>query len=37
MNYTVNPFSNDIILLLNEICSPDCPHPYDGLVAGSVA
>lgn len=30
-------FRQDTLLLLNELCSPDCPHPYDGLVAGSVA
>jgi hypothetical protein len=30
-------FRQDILLLLNELCAPDCPHPYDGLVAGSVA
>ena len=30
-------FKRDYVLLLNELCSKDCPHPYDGLVAGSVA
>ena len=30
-------YRDDTLLLLNEICSPDCPHPYDGCVAGSVA
>lgn len=30
-------YKKDTVALLNEICSPDCPHPYDGCVAGSVA
>lgn len=30
-------YKRDVILLLNELCSQDCPHPYDGCVAGSVA
>jgi hypothetical protein len=28
---------NDIIELLNLICSDESPHPYDGCVAGSIA
>jgi hypothetical protein len=31
------PFKNDIIRLLNLICSDESPHPYDGCVAGSIA
>lgn len=27
----------DLIDLLNLLVAPDCPHPYDGTVAGSVA
>lgn len=30
-------FADDILALLNKLCSEDCPHPYDGTVAGSVA
>lgn len=30
-------FLKDMLLLLNELCAQDCPHPYDGCVAGSVA
>jgi hypothetical protein len=28
---------DDVIKLLNVIISPECPHPYDGLIAGGVA
>jgi hypothetical protein len=30
-------FKNDILRLLNLICSDESPHPYDGCVAGSIA
>lgn len=30
-------FKKDILALLNELCAKDCPHPYDGTVAGCVA
>ena len=30
-------FKNDILKLLNLICSDESPHPYDGCVAGSIA
>lgn len=30
-------YAEDLLLLLNELYSKDCPHPYDGCVAGSVA
>ena len=30
-------FVEDGIELLNLLCDPRCPHPYDGIVAGSVA
>jgi len=30
-------FKRDTLALMNELTSKDCPHPYDGLVAGSVA
>jgi len=30
-------FKKDILSLLNLLVSETCPHPYDGLVAGSVA
>ncbi len=28
---------DDVRDLLTLLCSPNCPHPYDGVVAGSVA
>ena len=30
-------FFNDVLELLNLLISDECPHPYDGCVAGSVA
>jgi hypothetical protein len=30
-------FERDLLALLTALASPDCPHPYDGTVAGSVA
>lgn len=30
-------FKKDLVELLNYLLSPNCAHPYDGLVAGSVA
>ena len=30
-------FREDTLALINELCAEDCPHPYDGTVAGSVA
>jgi len=30
-------YRKDILGLLNKLCAEDCPHPYDGCVAGSVA
>lgn len=30
-------FKKDLLALLTELCAPDCPHPYDGTVSGSVA
>jgi hypothetical protein len=30
-------FAKDMLALCNELAAPDCPHPYDGCVAGSVA
>jgi hypothetical protein len=29
--------ADDLLELLNLICSPRCPHPYDGTVAGTIA
>lgn len=31
------PYKQDVLDLLNVIYSENCPHPYDGCVAGSVA
>lgn len=30
-------YKRDLLLLLNELVAKDCPHPYDGCIAGSVA
>lgn len=30
-------FRDDLLELLNLLASPECPHPYDGTVAGTVA
>jgi len=30
-------FIKDMLLLLEELCAQDCPHPYDRCVAGSIA
>lgn len=31
------PYARDMLELLNLLCSMECPHPYDGVVAGAVA
>lgn len=35
--HTIDQYSDDMIELLNLLCSRDCPHTYDCVVAGSVA
>jgi len=30
-------YKRDMLLLLDELVAEDCPHPYDGNIAGSVA
>ena len=30
-------FKRDMLELLDILCDPECPHPYDGVVAGSIA